>query len=245
MQRVLNKGREATADGSVDGGRTLSTLALVLADVSTYWTPHSSAFPRASSTETCLRSSKSDLFPTTSSGILSSSAFTRRICSLPTQQWRPEGLWRPSTVIPSPPSYSIQPWFLRTWTPRWQWRTRAPWWRRPGETPPRCGSSCPWWQHSLPGQLCLECRSGPPPRPEPPFSCSCRPWWAHSPPQTEDDKRGAGVISADSTDPRSVWTVRADWIKGGNNQIKKLNLENSLSDGLNYNIRTSGDSLSD
>lgn len=61
---------------------TLSTLALVLADVSTYWTPHSSAFPRASSTDTCRRSSRSDLFPTSRRGILSSSAFTRRICSL-------------------------------------------------------------------------------------------------------------------------------------------------------------------
>lgn len=65
--------------------RTLSTLALVLADVSTYWTAHSSAFPRASSTDTCRRSSRSDLFPTSRRGILSSSAFTRRICSLSTQ----------------------------------------------------------------------------------------------------------------------------------------------------------------
>lgn len=62
--------------------RTLSTLARVLAEVSTYCTPHSSALLRASSTGTCLRSSKSDLFPTTSNGILSSSALTRRICSL-------------------------------------------------------------------------------------------------------------------------------------------------------------------
>lgn len=61
---------------------TLSTLALVLAEVSTYWTPHSSAFTRASSTDTCLRSSKSDLFPTNRRGILSSSALTRKICSL-------------------------------------------------------------------------------------------------------------------------------------------------------------------
>lgn len=65
---------------------TLSTLALVLADVSTYCTAHSSAFPRASSTDTCRRSSRSDLFPTTSRGILSSSAFTRKICSLPEQE---------------------------------------------------------------------------------------------------------------------------------------------------------------
>ena len=65
------------------GGRpTLSTLARVLAEVSTYCTPHSSALALASSTSTCLRSSRSDLFPTTSSGILSSSALTRRICSL-------------------------------------------------------------------------------------------------------------------------------------------------------------------
>lgn len=61
---------------------TLSTLARVLADVSTYCTPHSSALPRASSTGTCLRSSRSDLLPTTNRGILSSSALTRRICSL-------------------------------------------------------------------------------------------------------------------------------------------------------------------
>ena len=67
------------------GGRpTLSTLARVLAEVSTYCTPHSSALALASPTSTCLRSSRSDLFPTTSSGILSSSALTRRICSL----WR-------------------------------------------------------------------------------------------------------------------------------------------------------------
>ena len=67
----------------VGGGRpTLSTLARVLAEVSTYCTPHSSALALASSTSTCLRSSRSDLFPTTSSGILSSSALTRRICSL-------------------------------------------------------------------------------------------------------------------------------------------------------------------
>lgn len=65
---------------------TLSTLALVLADVSTYWTPHSSAFARASSTDTCRRSSRSDLFPTSRRGILSSSAFTRKICSLWAQQ---------------------------------------------------------------------------------------------------------------------------------------------------------------
>lgn len=61
--------------------RTLSTFALVLADVSTYWTPHSLAFAAASSAETCRRSSRSDLFPTRSRGIASSS-FTRRICSL-------------------------------------------------------------------------------------------------------------------------------------------------------------------
>ena len=64
------------------GRPTLSTLARVLAEVSTYCTPHSSALALASSTSTCLRSSRSDLFPTTSSGILSSSALTRRICSL-------------------------------------------------------------------------------------------------------------------------------------------------------------------
>ncbi len=61
---------------------TLSTFALVLADVSTYWTDHSSALVLASSADTCLLSSKSDLFPTTNRGILSSSAFTLRICSL-------------------------------------------------------------------------------------------------------------------------------------------------------------------
>lgn len=61
---------------------TLSTLARVLAEVSTYCTPHSSALPRASSTGTCLRSSRSDLLPTTNRGILSSSDLTRRICSL-------------------------------------------------------------------------------------------------------------------------------------------------------------------
>lgn len=65
--------------------RTLSTLARVLADVSTYWTDHSSAFARASSADTCRLSSKSDLFPTTNRGTLSSSAFTLRICSL----WTP------------------------------------------------------------------------------------------------------------------------------------------------------------
>lgn len=61
---------------------TLSTLARVLADVSTYCTAHSAALLLASSDGTCLRSSKSDLFPTMSNGILSSSALTRRICSL-------------------------------------------------------------------------------------------------------------------------------------------------------------------
>lgn len=66
----------------VFNAQTLSTLALVLADVSTYCTDHSSALFRASSADTCLLSSKSDLFPTNNRGILSSSAFTLRICSL-------------------------------------------------------------------------------------------------------------------------------------------------------------------
>ena len=48
---------------------TLSTLARVLADVSTYCTPHSSALVLASSMGTCLRSSRSDLFPMTSNGL--------------------------------------------------------------------------------------------------------------------------------------------------------------------------------
>lgn len=60
---------------------TLSTLALVLADVSTYGTLHCLARSCASSTLTYRLSSRSALFPTNRNGIVSS-FFTRNICSL-------------------------------------------------------------------------------------------------------------------------------------------------------------------
>lgn len=63
---------------------TLSTLALVLADVSTYGTLHCLARSCASSTLTYRLSSRSALFPTNRNGIVSS-FFTRNICSL---QWK-------------------------------------------------------------------------------------------------------------------------------------------------------------
>ncbi len=62
---------------------TLSTFALVLAEVSTYGTDHCCALACASSIVTCRLSSRSALFPTSKNGMFSS-FFTRRICSL---QW--------------------------------------------------------------------------------------------------------------------------------------------------------------
>lgn len=60
---------------------TLSTLARVLAEVSTYGTPHWLALFLASASDTFLRSVKSALFPTSRKGMCSS-FFTRSICSL-------------------------------------------------------------------------------------------------------------------------------------------------------------------
>lgn len=61
---------------------TLSMWPRVSADVSRYNRPHSPALLRACSTRTCLGSSKSDLLPVMSNGILSSSSLMWRICSL-------------------------------------------------------------------------------------------------------------------------------------------------------------------
>lgn len=60
---------------------TLSTFSLVLADVSTYGTPHCCARFWQSANETFRLSFKSHLLPTNRNGMLSS-FFTRRICSL-------------------------------------------------------------------------------------------------------------------------------------------------------------------
>lgn len=60
---------------------TLSTFSRVLAEVSTYGTPHCCALALASASDTFRFSSKSLLFPTSRKGIFSS-FFTRRICSL-------------------------------------------------------------------------------------------------------------------------------------------------------------------
>ena len=60
---------------------TLSTLSFVLADVSTYGTPHFCALALASARDTFLFSSKSLLFPTRRNGMFPS-FFTRRIWSL-------------------------------------------------------------------------------------------------------------------------------------------------------------------
>lgn len=64
---------------------TLSTLSLVLADVSTYGTPQSCALDWASFNDTFRLSVKSPLLPTNKKGMLSS-FFTRRICSLQIQK---------------------------------------------------------------------------------------------------------------------------------------------------------------
>lgn len=61
--------------------RTLSTFSLVLADVSTYGTPHCWARPWHSANGTFRLSFRSHLLPTNRNGMLSS-FFTRKICSL-------------------------------------------------------------------------------------------------------------------------------------------------------------------
>ena len=194
--------------------RTLSTLALVLADVSTYWTPHSPALAVASSAETCRRSSRSDLLPTSSRGMASSS-FTLRICSLTHRTHstlRNDRSDLTGLITRTPDQREIKP---GTWTRTWRWRTRAPWWRTPAGNPPRCGSSCLWWRRSPPAPPCPGCRSARPRRPEPPSSCSCPPWWARSPPQTgsretiirlgADAAKDHGRCSAEGL-PRHTWT---------------------------------------
>jgi hypothetical protein len=66
----------------INSQKTLSTLCLVFADVSTYFIDQVRAFCSASSAVTLRLSSKSILFPTNIAGIFVPLLLTRKICSL-------------------------------------------------------------------------------------------------------------------------------------------------------------------
>lgn len=125
--------------------RTLSTFSLVLAEVSTYGTPHCWARPWHSANGTFRLSFRSHLLPTSKNGMLSS-FLTRRICSLQSNNQSLSIYCRNKMKV-----FRITPWFSETLTLIGNFHRL--WSKIRTEILLHYGNNCHVWQRNLLVQL--------------------------------------------------------------------------------------------